>query len=70
MTHDVRLALLLRSAVPPVMSTGSSHDVWPALVNRSEARRRMFWLDVALAAAVITALLTRPELIILLAYHF
>ena len=70
MTEDTRLLALLRSAVPPVVSAGPSRDVWSLVVKRSQERPKWSWLDVALAAGGAIALLIRPDLVMLLAYHF
>lgn len=70
MTHDSGLAALLRSALPPVVTAGRSRDMWPFVVKRGREDRKWSWLDAVLAAAVAIALLIRPDLLTLLAYHF
>lgn len=70
MTDDTRILALLRSAVPPVVTAEPPRDMWPRIVKRSRDTARWSWLDVGLAAAVAIALLMRPDLLILLAYHF
>ena len=70
MTEDTRVVALLRSAVPPVVTAGPSRDMWPLLVKRSQERPKWSWFDVGLAAGVSIALLIRPDLLMLLAYHF
>jgi len=70
MTEETRLVALLRSAVPPVVTAGPSRDLWPLVVKRSEERPKWPWFDVALAAGVGVAFLMRPDLLVLLAYHF
>lgn len=70
MTDDTRLLVLLRSAVPPVVTAEPSPDLWPRILGRSRERRKWSWLDVGLVAGVVTALMMRPELLMLLAYYF
>jgi len=69
MNDDERLAHLLRAALRPADSAGPSRDLWPSVANRMEARVRLSWLDVGVAAAVAVALLMRPAWLWLLAYH-
>ena len=71
MTDDDRLRQVLRSACPPVVGEGPSHDVWPLLVNRIQAPATVawVWLDASLAAVVTIVLLIFPEYLSLLAYH-
>ena len=45
MTQDSHLHAALRSALPPVGTTGPSRDLWPRLVARSQASRTWPWLD-------------------------
>ena len=70
MTDDTRLLALLRSAVPPVVASEPSSDLWPRILGRSRERRKWSWLDVGLGAGIVIALATRPELVMLLAYYF
>jgi hypothetical protein len=70
MTQDSHLHAALRSALPPVGTTGPSRDLWPRLVARSQASRTWPWIDIGLAAAAAVTLLLRPDLFVLLAYHF
>jgi len=70
MTEDTRILALLRSAVPPVATAGPSRDMWHRIVKRSRDRPKWSWLDVGLGAGVAIALVTRPDLLMLLAYHF
>ena len=70
MTEDTRLLDLLRSAVPPVVASGASIDRWPLVVKRCQERPHWSWLDAGLAAVVVATLLTRPDWLVLLAYHF
>jgi hypothetical protein len=70
MTEDTRLLDLLRSAVPPVVAPAPSIDRWPLVVKRHRERTEWSWMDAGLAAAVVATLLTRPDWLVLLAYHF
>lgn len=70
MTDDTKIVALLRSALPPVVTAEPSPDVWPRIVRRSRERQQWSWVDIGLAAAVAVALLMRPDLLMLLAYHF
>jgi hypothetical protein len=70
MTEDSRLLALVRSAVPPVVATGPSRELWPRVVARCQQRPRWSRLDVGLAACVVIALLIWPDLFLFLAYHF
>jgi hypothetical protein len=56
--------------MPPVTTALPSRDLWPLVVQRREDGRRWSWLDVALALGVAAILVARPELLLLLAYHF
>ena len=70
MTDD-DLRLLLRSACPPVVGQGPSHDAWPLIANRIQAPAPVawVWLDASLAAVVTIVLLMFPEYLSLLAYN-
>ena len=70
MTDDTRLVALLRSAVPPVVTAEPSPDMWLRIVKRSRERQQWSWIDLGLAAAAAIALVMRPDLLMLLAYHF
>lgn len=70
MTEDTRVLALLRSAIPPVATAAPSRDMWPRIVKRSRDRPKWSWLDVGLGVGVATALVVRPDLLLLLAYHF
>jgi hypothetical protein len=61
MINDDRLSHLLRTA--------PSRDLWPAVVQRSEARIEVSSADWSLAALVAIALLMFPEWFWFLAYH-
>jgi hypothetical protein len=69
MNDDDRLAHLLRAALPPANAAGPSRDLWPRVASRLDARVRVSWLDLGVAAAVAAALLMRPAWLWLLAYH-
>jgi len=69
MTHDEPLERLLRSAHPPVPPLKPTRDLWPLIVNRSDASVRWSWLDMSVAAAVAIVLLMFPNWLWLLAYH-
>jgi hypothetical protein len=69
MNEDDRLARLLRAALPPVDAAGPSRDTWPRVARGLEARGRVSWVDLGLAAAVAAALLMHPGWLWLLAYH-
>lgn len=70
MTDDTRMVALLRSALPPVVAAEPSPDMWPRIVKRSQDSEQWSWVDIGLAAAVAIALVMRPDLLMLLAYHF
>lgn len=70
MIEDTRLLILVRSAVRPVVTTVPSRDLWPRVVKRCRERPKWSWLDGGLAACVTIALLMRPDVLLLLAYHF
>lgn len=70
MTDDTRIVALLRSALPPVVTVTPSRDIWPHIVKRSEDNQTWSWLDVGLAAGIAIVLILRPDLLMLLAYHF
>ena len=69
MTDDTRIVHLLRSAVPPIVTTEPSPDMWQRIVKRSRDSQPWSWVDIGLAAAVAIALVMRPDLLMLLAYH-
>lgn len=70
MTDEHELKVLLRSAMPPIDPRRPSRDLWPAVVQRSRARRNWSWVDAGVAAATFAALWMRPDVAALLAYHF
>jgi hypothetical protein len=70
MRHDDSLAGALRSAMPPVVPQALAHDLWPLVVRRGRNRQPWSWVDVGLAVAAAAGLLARPDLLLLLAYHF
>ena len=69
MTEEDRFKHLLRSALPPVDALEPSRDLWPSIVNRSQASMKCSWLDVNLAAVVISVLLVYPDFLWPLTYH-
>ena len=69
MINDDQLSHLLRTALPAVDTTAPSRDLWPAVVQRSEARIEVSSADWSLAALVAIALLMFPEWFWFLAYH-
>ncbi len=69
MNDDDRLVHLLRTALPPAGAARPSRDLWPSVLSAMEARVRVSWLDLVLAAAVAVALLIHPAWLWLLAYH-
>lgn len=70
MTDDTRIEVLLRSALPPVVAVTPSRDMWPRIVTRSKDQQTWSWLDIGLAAGIAIVLILRPDLLMLLAYHF
>ena len=70
MTDDAQILALLRAAVPPVVTVAPSPDIWLRVVERSRDRKQWSWVDLGLAAAIALALVMRPDLLLLLAYHF
>ncbi len=69
MNDEDRLERLLRAAMPPVPEALPSRDLWPAVVSRCSAGVTWSWLDLALAALVVVALVLFPDWLWLLAYH-
>ncbi len=69
MNDDDRLVQLLKAALPPAPAAGPSRDLWPRVASAMDARLRVSWLDLVLAAAVAAALLIHPAWLWLLAYH-
>ncbi len=69
MNDEDRLVHLLRAAVPPVTAAAPSRDLWPRVASGVEARLRVSWLDLAVAAVLAAALLVHPAWLWLLAYH-
>ena len=70
---DAELAALLRSALRPVQDDLQAGDLWPRLLARAEEPPAWSWLDLGVAAGAVAGLLaalaTRPDWIVLLAYH-
>ena len=69
MINDDELSHLLRTAMPAAETTAPSRDLWPAVVQRSEARIQVSSADWTLAALVAIALMMFPEWFWFLAYH-
>lgn len=69
MTENQRLEQLLRSALPPVATSGPSQDLWPLIVSRSRTPVGWSWLDISMATVVAAALLMFPQWLLPLAYH-
>ena len=55
--------------MPAADTTAPSRDLWPAVVQRSEARIEVSSADWSLAALVVIALLMFPEWFWFLAFH-
>ncbi|OFW11503.1 MAG: hypothetical protein A3H96_00955 [Acidobacteria bacterium RIFCSPLOWO2_02_FULL_67_36] len=68
MNDDARLEQMLRAALPPMEPAAPSRDVWQSIVARGGSRRPG-WIDVAIGAMTILALLRFPGWLWLLAYH-
>ena len=66
---DEDLIRLLRSELRPVGDTEPGRDLWPVVVGRDRAPARWSWLDVGVAAAVVTVLLMFPDWAFLIAFH-
>ena len=70
MTEDAQFVALLRAAVPPVVTTAPTRDLWPSLLERCEERPPGSWLDLGVAVGVVVVFLIRPDWLVFLAYHF
>ena len=70
MIDDLRLAALLRSAMPPITASAPSRDLWPLVARRPQQDVSWSWLDLALAGGIAASVIAWPPLLILLAYHF
>jgi len=68
MTDD-DLIRLLRSQLRPTADAEPSRDLWPVVVGRGAGQARWPWLDVGVAAAVVTVLLMFPDWAFFLAFH-
>ncbi len=66
---DDRLVRLLRAALAPAGAGSPSPDLWPRVAAGMQARLRVSWLDLGLAAVLAAALLVHPAWLWLLAYH-
>jgi hypothetical protein len=67
--RDDELRSLLRSAMPEIDARAPARDLWPQVVHRIESRPSPHWLDIVLAATVITLLALVPQWFFILAYH-
>ena len=66
--HD-RVIEALRRAVPPMRDGATSRDLWPEVARRVRApSRRVNWLDWAVAAAAVLAVLAWPKMLPALLY--
>ena len=68
MNEDARLERMVRAALPPMTPAAPSHDLWASIVARGGGRRPG-WIDAAIAAMTVLALLRFPGSLWLLAYH-
>jgi hypothetical protein len=69
MMTDEQLADLLRQSTPPTTDLPPTHDVWPAIVARTQEPVGWTWIDLGMAAALLAALALQPQWLWLLAYH-
>jgi len=69
MTEDDRFNHLFLSALPPAGPMAPSRDLWPLVVNRSQAPVKFSWLDVNVGIVVIGVLLMYPDFLWPLTYH-
>jgi hypothetical protein len=69
MMTDEQLAHLLRQAATPMTHDAPSRDLWPAVVARTHEPVGWSWLDLGMAAALITGIALEPQWLWLLAYH-
>ena len=69
MMHEEELRVLLRSTLRAPDIEGPSADLWPRVVDRMQARTEAHWVDIAIAAGIITLLALFPQWMFLLAYH-
>jgi hypothetical protein len=68
MIDDDILRQLLRTALPADTAM-PPRDLWPAVVQRSQARVRFSSTDASMAAIVVIVLLMFPRWFWFLAYH-
>jgi len=69
MTTDDELRSLLRSALPAAGADAPSRDLWPSIVERSQAATRWSLADFSVAAVIALALLMFPRWFWFFAYH-
>jgi len=67
MTDD-ELVRWLRDALRPMADTGPARDLW---LDVAEPRRvpARSWIDISVAAVIVTVLLMFPDWVFLLAFH-
>jgi hypothetical protein len=66
------LERLLRSALPLSGELVPSRDLWPSILGRTQARPGLTawsWLDISMAAVVVTVLVMFPDWLWLVFYH-
>ena len=69
MLNDEEIVRSLRSALPRVEGSGPSHDLWPAVIQRTRQPARWSMADWSAAAVVVIALLMFPKWFWFFAYH-
>ena len=67
--RDDELQSLLRSALPAVTGDAPDRDLWPQVAGRIASRPEPHWIDITLAAGIVTLLALFPEWLFVLAYH-
>jgi len=67
--RDDELRSLLRSALREVDVSEPGRDLWPRVVQRLDSRPVPHWIDLVLAAAIVTLLAIVPQWFFILAYH-
>lgn len=62
--HDEeRIKQLLRQALPPTGDSEPAHDLWPAMLQRLDAKPAPPWFDWALAGGLAVCLAAFPAVI-------
>jgi hypothetical protein len=69
MMTDEQLTDLLRHTTPPTADVAPSRDLWAAVVARTQEPVGWTWIDLSMAAALLTALALQPQWLWLLAYQ-